>query len=218
MKITAIKYGESVYGEDHIFKGGSRDRLLPISFVIYLIQTGDRKILIDAGCDDGAGFEMSVFRRPSELLEEYGVRTGEISDLVLTHAHHDHAQAAMHYKNATVHIQTSEYSPARKYIPDGFNIHLFDEIFDLTDEITVKKIGGHTRGSCIVLAGSYVLCGDECYYKRCLTDAIPTGSSWNEEKSAGFIEQYRSEKYIPLLFHDPQILPGRVGWEEYEEF
>lgn len=69
MKIVALKYGESVFGENFIFKGGSKDRLLPISFVIYLIQTENKNILVDVGCDDGAGFEMSIFKKPVEVLK-----------------------------------------------------------------------------------------------------------------------------------------------------
>ncbi|MEE1013136.1 MAG: hypothetical protein U0L92_02335 [Clostridia bacterium] len=75
MKIVALKYGESVFGENYILKGGRKDVLLPISFTIYLI----------------------------------------------------------------------------------------DDTFSLTENVMIKKIGGHSIGSCIVLADNYVLCGDECY-------------------------------------------------------
>jgi len=61
MKIVALKYGESIFGENYIFKGGRKDVLLPISFTIYLIQTKDKNILVDVGCDDGAGFEMPLY-------------------------------------------------------------------------------------------------------------------------------------------------------------
>ena len=61
MKLTVFKYGESVYNECYLFAGGDPDRLLPISFVFYLIETGDRRLLVDVGCNDGAGFEMRRF-------------------------------------------------------------------------------------------------------------------------------------------------------------
>ena len=50
MKITALKYGESVFSKRLIFEDDTSDELLPISFVIYLIQTEDKNILVDAGC------------------------------------------------------------------------------------------------------------------------------------------------------------------------
>lgn len=211
MRIVALKYGESVFGENYIFKGGRKDVLLPISFTIYLIQTQGRNILVDAGCDDGAGFPMSVFKRPVEVLEEFGVLAEEITDVVITHAHHDHVEAVRHYKNAVIHIQEAEYSKAKKYFPEDARVQTIREESQLTENVTVKKIGGHSVGSCIVLAGEYVFCGDECYHEKCLTDGICTGASKDEEKSMAFLAEYSKEVYIPLLFHDPGIMPGRVG-------
>ncbi|MBE6689373.1 MAG: MBL fold metallo-hydrolase [Ruminococcaceae bacterium] len=212
MKIIALKYGESVFGESHIFDGGRGNVLLPITFTIYLIQTENKNILIDAGCDDGAGFEMSVFKRPVEVLGEYGLTPDDITDVVITHAHHDHVAAVGHYKKAIVHIQKDEYPEAKRHIPEGFDVNLFEDGFTFSEKLIVRKIGGHSIGSCIVLADSYVLCGDECYYKKCLTDKINTGYPFNREKSVEFIQEYSDKKYIPLLFHDVDILKGKTGW------
>lgn len=211
MRIVALKYGESVFGENYIFKGGRKGVLLPISFTIYLIQTQGRNILVDAGCDDGAGFPMSVFKKPVEVLKDFGLSPEEITNVVITHGHHDHVEAVRHYKNALIHIREEEYPSAKKHIPEGFSVHFMDEEFQLAENVTARKIGGHSAGSCVVLAGEYVLCGDECYYEKCLTDGICTGASRNEEKSMEFLAKYGSGAYIPLLFHDPGILPGRVG-------
>jgi glyoxylase-like metal-dependent hydrolase (beta-lactamase superfamily II) len=211
MRIVALKYGESVFGENYIFKGGRKDVLLPISFTIYLIQTQGKNILVDAGCDDGAGFPMSVFKKPVEVLAECGISPEEITDVVLTHRHHDHVEAVRYYKNAMIYIQEEEYQSARKYIPEDLRVQLFREECTIAENVTVKKIGGHTHGSSIVLAGQYVLCGDECYHAKCLTDGICTGATKNEEKSMAFLAEYSKEKYIPLLLHDPGIMPGKVG-------
>lgn len=76
----------------------------------------------------------------------------------------------------------------------------------------IKKIGGHSIGSCIVLAENYVFCGDECYYEKCLTDKICTGASYNEEASQNFVQEFSKNKYTPLLFHDPNSMTGRIGY------
>ena len=212
MKIVALKYGESVFGENHIIKGGRKDVLLPISFTIYLIQTKEKNILVDVGCDDGAGFEMSLFKKPVDVLKEYGLSSNDITDIIITHSHHDHIEAIRYYENADVYIQKDEYTAAKKYIPTGFDIHLFDDEFSLAENILIRKIGGHSVGSCIVLAENYVLCGDECYYEKCLTDRICTGLPYNKEASEKFIVEYSKNKYVPLLFHDSKILQGRLGY------
>ena len=212
MKITALKYGESVFSKRLIFEDDTSDELLPISFVIYLIQTEDKNILVDAGCDDGAGFEMSVFKKPVDVLKEYGLKPCDITDVIITHSHHDHIEAIAYYTNATIHIQKDEYNIAQKYIPSDFKIHLVDDEWSLTPRVIMRKIGGHSIGSCIVMADNYVLCGDECYYLKNLEEKFVTGSSYNKQNSRAFIEEYSKKKYTPLLFHDPQILTGKVGY------
>lgn len=214
MKLIVLKYGESVFGEDYLFAGGRPDVLLPISFVIYLIRTGGKNILVDAGCDDGAGFDMSVFRKPVEVLRDAGLQPEEITDVVITHAHHDHVEAIRYYSGARIHIQRLEYRDAKRYIPDGFCVRPFAERRTLAPGVFARRIGGHTPGSSIVRAGPFVLCGDECYTRRNLTERIPTGSSCDPEKSRRFVERYSAPAYRPLLFHDARILPGRTGWAE----
>ena len=212
MKIIALKYGESVFGENYILKGGWKDVLLPITFTIYLIQTENKNILVDVGCDDGAGFEMSLFKNPVDILREYGLSPNDITDVVITHSHHDHIEAVRYYKNAVIHIQKDEYPSGKMYIPTSFDVHLIYDEFSLAEKIIIRKIGGHSIGSCIVLADNYVLCGDECYYEKCLTDKSCTGASHNKEASEKFIVEFSKNKYIPLLFHDIKILQGRLGY------
>lgn len=215
MRIVAFKYGESLFGENYLFRGGRREVMLPISFCFYLIEDGTRRILVDVGCNDGAGFVMSAFTRPAALLRENGIDPMSVSDIILTHHHHDHVEAAADFPGATVHIQRDEYPKAKKHLPDAARVELFDDGLTLTDRVIVRRIGGHTPGSSIVLctcAGRvYVLCGDECYVEGCLTRGIPTGASHDPAASAAFITEYRKPRYTPLLFHDPAILPGRTG-------
>ena len=54
---------------------------------------------MDAGCDDGAGFEMSLFKKPIAVLKEYGLSPNDITDVIITHSHHDHIEAVKYYEN-----------------------------------------------------------------------------------------------------------------------
>lgn len=217
MKITVLKYGESIFEESNMFRGGRPDVKLPISFVFYLIETEDKKILVDVGCDDGAGFEMSIFQKPALVLEEYGLKASDITDVVITHAHHDHIAAIQTYENAVIHIQEIEYHYGKKYIPATFKVHTFSDEFLLCDNVTVREIGGHSKGSSIVIChvgdNNYVFCGDECYVKACFERQIPTGASYRPEVSERFIKEYSGTNIVPLLFHDSDILRGRIGYE-----
>ena len=210
MKITVLKYGESIFEESNMFRGGRPDVKLPISFVFYLIETEDKKILVDVGCDDGAGFKMSVFRKPVLVLAEYGLKASDITDVVITHAHHDHIAAIKTYTNAIIHIQEREYEVGKDYIPAPFSVHTFDDEFLICDNVIIRNIGGHSYGSSIVICHvgdkNYVFCGDECYVKACFEKQIPTGASYRPEVSERFIKEYSGTNNVPLLFHDPNIL------------
>ena len=50
------------------------------------------------------------------MLADYGLKAGDITDLIITHAYHDHIADAHYYKNATVHIQREEYLNCEKYL------------------------------------------------------------------------------------------------------
>lgn len=216
-KIVVIKYGETVLRESYIFRGGQRETRLPISFVIYLIQDGERNILVDAGCNDGAGFEMSLFQRPIDILQNYGVMPKDITDIVITHHHHDHIEAVGDYPNAKIHMQKDEYELGKTYIPKGRMVELFDDGKQLAEGLKVHKIGGHSKGSCVVFCRcngkEYLFCGDECYAKACLVLRIPTGTSCCPEISEQFVKRYGNSKYEFLLFHDKDIMEGRLGAE-----
>lgn len=214
-RLTILKYGDTVFGESNIFKGGEKDKLLPITFCFYLIETDSRKILVDVGCDDGVGFPMSLFCTPVEALACAGLKAEDITDVILTHSHADHVQSVHHFDNSRVYIQEEEYERAKRFIPDDFDVVTFKDGYDIDGEVFVKTVGGHSVGSCIVYFEqgdkTVVLCGDECYTDRNLKEKIPTGASKRPEKSQEFVEEYSKDKYIAFTCHDPEIYRGRVG-------
>lgn len=212
--LTAVKYGETYINEAMAYRGGDRNIKVPISLTVYLIETDDRKILVDAGCDTMPGYELSHFSSPAEVLRQTGLCAEDITDVILTHAHHDHAEAAHHFKNAVIHIEKDEYNAAKCFLPDFLKVNVFENELEL-DTVRAVKIGGHSWGSCAVeffyRDKPYVICGDECYVKRCLDEKICTGASVCPEKSLAFLRKYGSGDYVTLLCHDGEILKGQNG-------
>lgn len=205
-EIIPIVYGKSVLPESMIFWGGAESKTLPIVFKIYLIRTESKLILADAGCVTMPGFDMEDFIGPVKALEKHGVSPDDITDVVVTHAHHDHIECVNCFKNAAIYIQRDEYEDGKGYTPDNANIILFDEIAEIAPGVKAVKIGGHSKGSSILEISAdekiYVIAGDECYKRECLDKIIPTGSSYCIEKSKNFVEKYSSDKYTVLLCHD----------------
>lgn len=206
IEIIPVEYGKSTLKESMVFYDGSDNKEIPIVFLVYLIKTETRTILVDAGCETMPGFKMKDFIGTVNALKKIGVDTHEITDLIITHAHHDHIECVKYFANAVIYIEKDEYESGRKYIPNGFKIEIFEESCSVCGDIDVLKIGGHSKGSCVVEIKkdnkTYVIVGDECYSRLCISEKRYTGSSFNEDASKEFVFKYSDEKYEILLSHD----------------
>ena len=204
--IIPIEYGKSVLPETMVFENGKKDVFYEIVFKVYLIKTDDKLILADAGCETMPGFVMRDFTGTVKALEKIDIHPSDITDVLITHSHHDHIECVKYFENATIHIEKNEYESGKKYIPDGFKVNSFSEEFHLSENVKIIKIGGHSKGSCIVEIKTddkiYIIAGDECYKRECLNKKIPTGASCDRNASREFIEKYSDKKYTVLLCHD----------------
>ena len=206
MQIIPIEYGKSTLPESLCFAGGDKNKFRDIVFKVFLIKTDEKIILIDAGCETMPGFDMKDFSGSVKALEKINITPDKITDVVITHAHHDHIECVKYFEKACVHIQKDEYVKGKKYIPEGMLVKTFDDEFSLCENVKIIKSGGHSIGSSIVeiteVDKIYIISGDECYLRECLDKKIPTGSSVNTEASKNFVEKYSDKKYTVLLCHD----------------
>lgn len=189
-----------------MFEGGNKAKMVPIVLSVFLVENGLRNILVDAGCETMPDLKTANFDGTVIALERMGIMPQDITDVVITHAHHDHIECVKYFEQATIYMQNEEYMKGKKYIPEHFSVHLFEEECQIAEGVRCVRIGGHTRGSCVVEVTQgrrkYVLCGDECYTFYNLKNKVATGSSFCKEKSEEFIKQYSSDEYICLLCHD----------------
>lgn len=159
-----------------------------------LIRTSERVILVDTGLGNNLTEKQRDIYNPSEYmlpvsLTDLGVRDTDVTDVILTHLHFDHAGgivtdfrdiARLTFPHAVHWIQAEEWEIAKN--PDGLNraaydyeqqlallerrgkIELVDGRKEIAPGVTVVKTGGHTRGSQIVEidaeAGYYIYAGD----------------------------------------------------------
>jgi glyoxylase-like metal-dependent hydrolase (beta-lactamase superfamily II) len=213
IEIIPINYGKSVLPESWIFQNGAENKLHPIIFRIYLLKTENRLILVDAGCETMPDFDMRDFIGPINALKNIGITPDEITDVIITHAHHDHIECAKYFKNAVIYIQKDEYESGKGYLAENLNIRTFDEEMQTCGGIKAIKIGGHSKGSSIVeiteADKKYIIAGDECYLRDCFAKQIPTGISYNPEKSRDFIKKYGGKEYMVLLCHGIPVTEKR---------
>lgn len=216
LKLSAycLKYGQSTLPLSMVFMGGEKEKTIPISFCTYLIRSGNRNILIDAGCDTMPGFIMENFYSPAVILESIGVSAEEITDVIVTHSHHDHIEAIKHFKNALVHITEDAYLNGKKYIPENMLVNVFRDEYSIDAQIKAIKWGGHAVGSAIVEIMTdntvHIFAGDECYTNENIRRKIPTGVSVNKERSVEFVEKFSSSGFPVHTCHDSSLKTERI--------
>lgn len=214
LSLYCLKYAQSVLPESMALCGGAKEKVIPISFAVYLIKTKDKNILVDVGCDTMPGFVMQGFYSPAFVLRQVGLSANEITDVIITHSHHDHIDALNHFKNAVVHISEEEYLNGRKYIPLNMRVNVFKDTSVIDNQIKVIKWGGHSIGSAIVEITAeekiHLLAGDECYINDCITRKIPTGTFENFDKSREFVEKFSNKKYCVHTCHDISLKTEKI--------
>lgn len=205
-EIIRIKYADSWVPENWVYEGGDEVKMVPIVLSVFLVKNGERNILVDAGCETMPGLQTANFYGTVAVLDKMGITLQDITDVIITHAHHDHIECVKYFEQATIYIQCEEYAKGKKYIPEHFAVHLFEEECQIADGVRAVKIGGHTKGSCVIEVNQendkYVLCGDECYSFYNLKNMVATGNSFCKEKSEEFVWKYGSGEYVCLLCHD----------------
>ena len=83
---------------------------------------------------------------------------------------------------------------------------------EITDVVITHNHYDHIEAVRAYTNAVIYFCGDECYVEECFERRIPTGSSCNPEISRQFILEYGNSRYKKLLFHDPGILRGKIGF------
>ena len=92
--------------------GNAENTLSYTNVNAYLIQKGDRNLLIDAGCRELFGPTCGFIQ---EALNEAGVSTDQVTDVFLTHLHPDHIAGALNtdgtavFSNAQLHVVDTEH-------------------------------------------------------------------------------------------------------------
>ena len=142
---------------------------LELSVGGYLIRTGDRNILVDAGVGtiDNGKYRGGQFL---ESLKSHGLDPADITDVVFTHLHFDHVgwatkKGAVVFENATYRVHKLDWehfveSPGaepgavRKLKPLESRLELFAGDLTLAPGLDARHTPGHTPGSTTFIVSS----------------------------------------------------------------
>jgi phosphoribosyl 1,2-cyclic phosphodiesterase len=109
--LYAIKYAQNMSKKSLIFLGGDpNDGPMTFDYFVWLAIGNGRKVLIDTGFNKAVADRRggNWLRCSSEAVEMVGLSAADITDVVITHLHFDHAGNLDKFPNAVFHIQDKE--------------------------------------------------------------------------------------------------------------
>jgi glyoxylase-like metal-dependent hydrolase (beta-lactamase superfamily II) len=96
-----------------LVQGADPARKLDIAMAVWLIKGNGRNILVDSGFYHDQFFKewtVKDFLKASEAVVRAGVKPEEITDVIITHMHWDHADGMDLFPNARIWLQRDEYT------------------------------------------------------------------------------------------------------------
>jgi len=153
--IDAIRYGTIAHFPlNALVMGAPKDQFTDIAMVFWVIRGGGRTILFDSGChrqhwlDD---FHMTDFLAPDKALEQAGIASSSVTDVIISHAHWDHMGGIDLFPNAAIWIQKGgyEYYTGAAWQPGG-------QSGGIDPEDVLELLRRNTRGKLRLVDGDNV--------------------------------------------------------------
>ncbi len=174
-EIFAIRYahlGNRHAGENFIL-ADPHEFASDLDYFVWVLRRGGSTYLVDTGFAQPAADrrKRDLLRNPADALPLIGLDAAQISDVILTHLHYDHAGNLDRFPNARFHLQDRDmaYATGRcmchKTLRAPFDRddillmvgHVFADkaVFhdgddELAPGLTIHRVGGHSAGLQIV--------------------------------------------------------------------
>jgi len=230
-EVYAVRYatipGFPVRG---LIAGADSSRRIDIAMAVWLLRGADRTVLVDAGFYRDKfvqRWKPADFMTPAEAVRRAGVRPEDVTDIIVSHVHWDHADGVDLFPNARVWIQKDEYehhvSPTgepRDRAIDAEDARMFASLTkrgrvqqvngdstEIIPGITVFTGGKHTYASQYASvrtpAGRVVIASDNLYLYENLDQRRPIAQTLDS------ISNLRAHDRMTKLASAPRfIVPG----------
>jgi glyoxylase-like metal-dependent hydrolase (beta-lactamase superfamily II) len=164
-EVYAIRYGTIPdFSLASLVAGADRTERLDIPLMVWLLKGSDgRVVLVDSGFFRDnlvAQWKVRDFVRPSDGVARLGIKPEEVTDIVLTHMHWDHAGGTTLFPKARVWIQKAEYA---YYTGDAWQAKTTHGGIKPEDVLEVVRLNVEGRLGLIDGDGQRPLPGIACY-------------------------------------------------------
>ena len=233
-EIYAIRFGTiPQFRASGLVAGADASRRIDIPVMVWLLKGANgRNVLVDSGFHQEkfvTQWKVQGFRSPADAVAAAGVKPDEITDIIITHAHWDHAGGIDLFPKATVWIQREEYG---YYTGPAWHSRSTHGGVDETDMLTLVRLnmqgrvrfvngddqeiipgircytgGRHTHASQYVgvrtTEGGAVIASDNIYLYENLEKRAPIAQTLDPEANLRAQDRMRT-----LVAHPSRIVPG----------
>ena len=236
--VDAVRYGTIVeFPLRGLVAGADPSRKMDIAMIVWLVRGNGRNILVDSGFYREQFFKqwkITDFKKPSEAIAAAGVQPEDITDVIVTHMHWDHADGADLFPKARIWLQSDEYTyytgeawhgkrthggidpdDVLSYVKmnmDGRLSFVNGDNQEIIPGITCFIGGKHTYASqfvsVITAKGTVVLASDNVYLYENLDKHVPIAATLDPESNLKAQDRMRTiatEKTLIIPGHDPAI-------------
>ncbi len=236
-EVYAIRYAHMPRRRRDNFLGGDpHDAPMPMDFFVWLLKSPKRVFLVDTGFNAQTALERQreLLRCPVEALSELGLKAEDITDVIITHLHYDHAGNLDKLPNARFHIQDAEvefatgrcmcHAPLRHAYSVDDVVRLVRNVYEdrvvfhdgdsaLAPGVRLLHIGGHTKGLQSVQVetarGTVILASDASHYFENMELSRPFPIVFNVADMLEGYGKLRTAASSPehiVPGHDPRVL------------
>jgi glyoxylase-like metal-dependent hydrolase (beta-lactamase superfamily II) len=218
--------------------GADKDRKMDIAMMVWLVRGNGHTILVDAGFYREQFFKqwkVANFVKPSEAIARVGLKPEDITDVIVTHMHWDHADGMDLFPKARIWLQKEELE---YYAGSAWQARNTHGGIDPDDVMAVVKLntqgrvglvngdaqeilpgiscytgGKHTYASQFVTvnsaAGTIVLASDNMYLYENLEKHVPIAATLDAVSNLRAQDRMKELAATPKLIvpgHDPAVM------------
>jgi glyoxylase-like metal-dependent hydrolase (beta-lactamase superfamily II) len=220
-----------------LVQGADPNRKLDLAMTFWVLKAPGKTILVDAGFyrpEHSKRKDVADFVRPDKALEKLEIKPEEVTDIIISHMHWDHADGVDLFPKAQIWIQKAEYddsagavknaaASADRFRPAHYHalvklnqdgrVHMVDgDAREIIPGLTVYTGGKHTVESQYVgvntRAGLMIIASDNLYLYENLDKHVPiaqTVDARSNLQAQDRMKKLASSLRLIIPSHDPEV-------------
>ena len=238
-EVYAVRYASIPdFAVNGLVAGAEAGRKMEIAMMVWLVRGNGHTILVDSGFYRDQFFKqwhVNDFVKPSDAVRKAGVAPEDITDVIVTHMHWDHADGMDLFPKAKIWIQKDELEyyagtawqsrrthgaidpddvlAAVKLNVQGRMGLVNGDAQEILPGITCYTGGKHTYASQFVTvstaAGTVVLASDNMYLYENVEKHVPIAATLDAEsnlRAQDRMKQLTTDPRLIIPGHDPAVM------------